>query len=54
MDILEPQVWQNLSVDEQEESKRLGLEVLNCAIDALQHEKEIKKETVLLYVKQMF
>lgn len=51
MDILEPQVWQNLSADEQEESKRLGLEVLNCAIDALQHEKEIKKEIVFLPYK---
>ncbi|MSU07776.1 hypothetical protein FYJ84_02070 [Veillonellaceae bacterium WCA-693-APC-5D-A] len=51
MDILEPQVWQNLSADEQAESKRLGLEVLNCAIDVLQHEKEIKKEIVFLPYK---
>lgn len=51
MDILKPQVWQNLSADEQEESKRLGLEVLNCAIDALNHEKEIKKEIVFLPYK---
>ena len=39
---------------EQAESRQLGLEVLKCAIYALKHEKEIKKEIVLLYVKQMF
>lgn len=51
IDILEPQVWQNLPANEQAESRRLGLEVLNCAIDALQHEKEIKKEIVFLPYK---
>ena len=51
MDILTPQVWQNLSAGEQAESRHLGLEVLNCAIDALKHEKEIKKEIVFLPYK---
>ena len=40
-----------MSAGEQAESRHLGLEVLNCAIDALKHEKEIKKEIVFLPYK---
>lgn len=49
--IVEPQVWQNLSQDERQETKQLGLEVLNSCIDALAGEKEIKKEIVFLPYK---
>lgn len=49
--IVEPQVWQNLSKDERQESERLGLEVLNCCIDALTSETEIKREIVFLPYK---
>ena len=53
MDILTPQVWQNLSAGEQAESRHLGLEVLNCAIDALKHKKEIKKEIVFCLIRTL-
>lgn len=49
--IVEPQVWQNLSQAERQESERLGMGVLNCCIEALVSEKEIKREIVFLPYK---
>lgn len=51
LETLQPRVWQELSQCERENSKQLCLEVLDCCIDALQKEREVKKEIVFLPYK---